>query len=225
MDRVLLEGFLAQGLSLEQIGARVGRHPSTVSYWLRKHGLEPVHKLKHAARGGIERGTLELLIATGASAGEIAERLALSVGTVRHWLSSYGLKTRRSSAREQRRALTRGRPRTVEMHCDRHGPSLFVLEGRGVYRCLRCRTAAVSAHRRRIKSILVREAGGRCALCGYDRFIGALQFHHLEPGLKSFGLSGNGITRSLERARSEARKCALLCSNCHAEVEAGFAAL
>jgi RNA polymerase-binding transcription factor DksA len=30
------------------------------------------------------------------------------------------------------------------------------------------------------------------------------------------------MARSIERARLEARKCVLLCSNCHAEVECGF---
>jgi hypothetical protein len=42
---------------------------------------------------------------------------------------------------------------------------------------------------------------------------------------KSFALSRDGVTRSLAAARAEARKCVLLCSNCHAEVEAGAAHL
>jgi hypothetical protein len=225
MDRVSLEGFLKQGLSLEQIGALVQRHPSTVSYWLRKHGLEPVHKRKHAARGGIEREILESLVASGASCREMAEHLGVSASTIRHWLVKHGLQTRRGAARESRRSLTVGRHPIAEMQCHRHGLALFRLEGRGIYRCIRCRTENVSKRRRRVKAILVKEAGGRCALCGYDRFFGALQFHHLEPGQKSFSVSGDGLTRSLESARAEASKCALLCSNCHAEVEAGLVSL
>ena len=31
----------------------------------------------------------------------------------------------------------------------------------------------------------------------------------------------DGVTLSLDSLRAEARKCVLLCSNCHAEVEAG----
>jgi len=42
--------------------------------------------------------------------------------------------------------------------------------------------------------------------------------------MKSFTVSSKGITRSLESAREEARKCILLCANCHAEVEVGFEA-
>ncbi len=39
MEKEFLESCLAEGLSLEAIGERVGRHPSTVSYWLKKHGI------------------------------------------------------------------------------------------------------------------------------------------------------------------------------------------
>jgi len=92
-------------------------------------------------------------------------------------------------------------------------------------RCLRCRSEAVARRRRLIKRQLVTEAGGHCHICGYDRYIGALQFHHLDPAAKTFSVGQAGLTRSLERARQEAQKCALLCSNCHAEVEGGLASL
>ena len=73
--------------------------------------------------------------------------------------------------------------------------------------------------------LLVAEAGGACAICGYDRYIGALHFHHLDPATKEFGISRRGFTRSIQKMREEAAKCVLLCSNCHAEVEAGAATL
>jgi hypothetical protein len=83
----------------------------------------------------------------------------------------------------------------------------------------------VSTRRRRVKRILVEEAGGRCVTCGYDACVAALQFHHLDPRAKEFALSHEGITRGIERARQEAEKCVLLCANCHAEVEAGVRVL
>jgi len=73
-----------------------------------------------------------------------------------------------------------------------------------------------------LKRLLVTEAGGACELCGYAGFVGALEFHHRDPTEKAFGLGSRGITRSLAAVRAEAAKCALLCSNCHAEVEGGF---
>jgi hypothetical protein len=59
-------------------------------------------------------------------------------------------------------------------------------------------------------------------VCGYDRCIGALHFHHVDSAAKKFALSHRGVARSLAEARSEAEKCILLCSNCHVEVEAGL---
>jgi hypothetical protein len=64
--------------------------------------------------------------------------------------------------------------------------------------------------------------GGACRLCGYARCLAALEFHHLDPEEKPFAVGQHGMSRSLQRAREKARKCVLLCSNCHAEVEAGL---
>jgi hypothetical protein len=83
----------------------------------------------------------------------------------------------------------------------------------------------VAERRRRVKEILVAESGGRCAICGYDSYVGALAFHHLDPSQKGFGLSLRGLTRGIAQLREEAKKCVLLCHNCHAEVEAGLASL
>jgi hypothetical protein len=72
---------------------------------------------------------------------------------------------------------------------------------------------------------LVEEAGGQCEICGYRRCLHALEFHHQDPAVKSFGIALRGITRSIETVRREVAKCALLCANCHAEVEDGLTKL
>jgi hypothetical protein len=41
VERDQLEGWLNQGLWLEQIGNRTGKHASTVGYWCKKLGLAP----------------------------------------------------------------------------------------------------------------------------------------------------------------------------------------
>ncbi|HEV3230350.1 MAG TPA: helix-turn-helix domain-containing protein [Solirubrobacteraceae bacterium] len=224
MDKADLQDFLDRGLSLEQIGKRVGRHPSTVGYWLKKHGLEAVNKEKHAARGGLSRDEVERLIAAGAPIRAIAAELGVSQRTVRHWMMRFGLRTRGRFGRETREARKKGRA-IIRRECRHHGVTDFWLEGRGYYRCLRCRREAVTRRRRKMKAILVAEAGGRCKLCGYSRYVGALEFHHIDPADKRFALSTDGVTRSLARARVEAQKCVLLCANCHAEVEGGLAAV
>jgi 5-methylcytosine-specific restriction endonuclease McrA len=80
----------------------------------------------------------------------------------------------------------------------------------------------VTQRRRRVKATLVAEAGGECVVCGYDRHLGALQFHHVDPSEKQFALAAVGTALSLARARAEVAKCVLLCANCHAEVEGGL---
>jgi hypothetical protein len=107
------------------------------------------------------------------------------------------------------------------MICARHGATDFVVDGRGYYRCRRCRAESVSRRRRKLKAILVAEAGGACAECGYRASMRALHFHHLDPATKRIELNARGVALSLATLREEARKCRLLCSNCHAEVEAG----
>jgi hypothetical protein len=109
------------------------------------------------------------------------------------------------------------------MSCPAHGEVEFAIEGRGYYRCKRCRSEAVTKRRRKVKAILVAELGGRCSLCGYERYFGALAFHHLDPREKRLHVSADGNGLALDVLRSEARKCVLLCANCHAEVEGGVA--
>lgn len=217
MDKRFLEDCLERGMSLERIGELAEKHPSTVGYWLKKHGLISPNATRHASRGALPRAELESLVKSGMTLREIAERLDRSVSTVRHWMGRYELSTVR-----RRRDVPCGAPKRTMMHCRYHGATEFVLEGRGYYRCVRCRAEAVSKRRRAVKRQLVEEAGGKCVACGYSRCQQALQFHHLDPASKEFHLGHQGQSRSLARSREEARKCILLCANCHAEVEAGL---
>jgi transposase-like protein len=216
-----LASQLEQGRSIESIAHDVGRDPSTVAYWANKHGLTSRHAPKHAARGGISREELEALVQEGRSVREIARALDRSATAIRHWLNRFGLKT-------QPARYVRGpdKPSAVVRECARHGWTTFVKTGKNHrLRCGRCNAEAVIARRRRTKRLLVAEFGGACLLCGFAAYAGALQFHHVDPTTKAFQLGGRGLTRSIEALRQEARKCVLLCANCHAMVEAGVATL
>jgi hypothetical protein len=168
---------------------------------------------------------LRKLVAEGASVARIARELGATRYAVKRTLEREGLRTERARVLETARRARDAGVRRMERRCPRHGAAPFARDARGTYRCTRCSTNAVSRRRRDVKATLVREAGGRCVLCGYDRCIGALAFHHLDPALKSFGMAAGGLARSLSKSREEVAKCALLCANCHAEVEAGFASL
>jgi transposase len=223
MDRDELARMLEEGLSLEEIGRRVGRHPSTVGYWVRKHGLAAANAERHANTGGIARDRLEQLVARDLTVRQIAEELECCAATVRHWLKRHDLRT--TAAARQHAKSSASADGRFEAVCRHHGRTDFTVRRDGTSACLRCRAAAVSAWRRRVKEMLVEEAGGCCAICGYDAYIGALQFHHVDPATKRFSIAGRGLGRSMEVLREEAAKCVLLCANHLAEVEAGRVSL
>ena len=221
MDAGILEEYLRDGLSLEKIGQLTGRHATTVGYWVKQHGLAAVHHDRHAPKGGIDSDTLERLVEARLTTREISNRLGLSQSTVQYWLRRHGLRTYRARVGKAHGVRGVDMPRKAQ-ECARHGTTEFWLDVRGIYRCLRCRSEAVARRRRRLKEILVSEAGGCCSMCGYERYIGALQFHHRDSAEKRFGVGERGLTRSLAAVRAEAAKCVLLCANCHAEVEGGI---
>jgi transposase-like protein len=222
MDRGWLAERLEAGTSYEEIARELGCSPSKVSYWASKHGLSSAHTRRHATRGAIDELLLRHLVAGRFSIREIAETLDRSATTVRHWLAKLDLETtpiRHSPAAE--RAAARGDAGPT-LYCAVHGITRHVRRDTG-YRCALCRVEGVTDRRRRVKRILLEEAGGACALCGYARCTAALHFHHLDPASKGFAIGVAGVTRSLAAARAEARKCVVLCANCHAEVESGLA--
>lgn len=81
---------------------------------------------------------------------------------------------------------------------------------------------AVQKRRQILKEKAVAYKGGKCECCDYDKYVGALEFHHKDPEAKSFGISHSGFTRSWKALRKELDKCLLVCSNCHKEIHAGL---
>lgn len=84
---------------------------------------------------------------------------------------------------------------------------------------------AVKKRRKKLRVMAREYKGGKCMICGYDRCLEALDFHHRDPQKKGFGLSDKGITRSWEKTRKEIDKCVLVCANCHREIHAGITQL
>ena len=79
-------------------------------------------------------------------------------------------------------------------------------------------TERVSNTRRKNVAILKEEAGNCCSICGYNKCLAALEFHHPDPSMKESKVIGS--TASLEKQRVEAAKCILVCANCHREIHA-----
>lgn len=86
----------------------------------------------------------------------------------------------------------------------------------------KCREASRRNSEKRItifKDILHNLKINGCALCGYNKYDGALDFHHVNPEDKKFSISQRGWSRSNDVIAEELNKCILFCSNCHREIE------
>ena len=78
---------------------------------------------------------------------------------------------------------------SIDKVCEKHGLVSFFRDNKGYYRCRKCRSESVQKRRLKVKISLVAECGGKCKICGYDKCVGALEFHHTNPDKKSFGIS------------------------------------
>lgn len=163
---------------------------------------------------GMEREQLEPLVADHLSLQKIATRLATSPTNVRWWLKRYGLQTQ---------------PLKGRYAIQREGPCRWHLclnpASKGGFCSPQCKNKYfVDRRRKALKIKAVTFMGGSCIICGYDKCVGALDFHHLDPTQKDFGIS-TGNTPSWGRMRAELAKCVLLCNRCHAEIHAGVTVL
>jgi DNA-binding CsgD family transcriptional regulator len=75
----------------------------------------------------------------------------------------------------------------------------------------------VKTHRQRLKEKSIEYKGGCCEKCGYDRCNSALEFHHLNPNEKDFGIGSYSVL-SWEKIKLELDKCIMVCANCHREI-------
>lgn len=151
---------------------------------------------------------LEELIDKGLSLRSISQESGKSTTSIRHWLNKYKLKTKWESFKKKERVGTK-------QVCKKHGLTEYTTGKNS--RCRKCSTEAVQKRRDKLKELAVEYKGGKCEKCGYNKYIGALEFHHLNPNEKDFGIASKGYTNSWERVKKELDKCILLCANCHRE--------
>ena len=87
------------------------------------------------------------------------------------------------------------------------------------YRNIEKSRKAVIERRRKLKRMALEYKGGKCSVCGYNRHVAALEFHHMygkETTIASYG-------KSWESMKKELDKCILVCANCHREIQYGKA--
>ena len=131
---------------------------------------------------------------------EIAGKLGVSLCTIiKH---SKGLSSTRTNTRWRCR------------HCDITGKQHFYKDA--AYLCKSCRnTYTHKRNKDKFAEYMLERGGAHCMRCGYNTYVGALEFHHRDPETKDPKWSRSwGITR----LRKELDKCDILCANCHREV-------
>ena len=97
--------------------------------------------------------------------------------------------------------------------CGETEPDQFY--GKSKITCKKCHSKSTHDRQKEVRRLAREHKGGKCQFCGYNKYEGALQFHHLDPmqkDPKEFKRHKN-----LEAFLAEVDKCILLCANCHAE--------
>jgi len=105
--------------------------------------------------------------------------------------------------------------------CGSCGEAFAITPRTKVLLCLKCRSYI---KRRDFKLKALKEKGGKCIICSYNKYEGALSFHHYKKDsnkktIKSFNIS-SAQNKPWDQVQEELQHVVVLCCNCHAEVHA-----
>lgn len=83
--------------------------------------------------------------------------------------------------------------------------------------CKDCQKIKRNERNNTIKEILKKELG--CSICGYNKCMAAIDFHHTDPTKKEYEISSMiRSNMSIFAIKKELKKCIVLCANCHREL-------
>lgn len=159
---------------------------------------------------------LQLLIDQGLSTYGIAEQVGKSQTTVRYWLKKYDLTTVQSSDNSTKCCPRCKETKSIEDFYNRRGK-----KGGSVY-CKPCTTLQTLERQRDTKQKAVDYVGGSCMRCGYNKCLGALHFHHIDPNEKDPNWAQFKFRSFNDKFKEELDKCELLCANCHLEEHTNY---
>ena len=110
--------------------------------------------------------------------------------------------------------------RDHKCECGETDPKNFY--GKRKKACKKCFNKMLFKKRKNYQIEAIELLGGKCCRCGYNKCLSALEFHHEDLSKKEFGIGGSAKGRS--KILEEAKKCILLCANCHREAHANLRA-
>lgn len=165
---------------------------------------------------------LKKLLTKGLSVRQISNQSGKSFSTVKYWLNKYELKTNFEKF-NRKEPIVYGKFRYCP-RCKQDCETINFYNRKGIpfasTYCKKCAGNQALIRTQNFKLKCVEYKGGKCVICGYNKYIGALEFHHLDRTTKDFSI-GKMRGRSFDKIKIELDKCELLCANCHREVEAG----
>lgn len=208
--------LISKGYTSKQIGEAMGKSSSSVKRDLIKLGLKTIH---WKAPNPIDIEKLKDGISRNLSSFKIAKELGCSQTNVVYYLKKYKLKTYprwtilRKNAEDGYKICPKCKVKKELIK------SNFYIDKRGKIHswCKICNNTIAYQKQCARKKYAVDYKGGKCIVCGYDKYLGALDFHHVDPTKKEFNISKLD-TYSLAILNVELDKCILVCKNCHAEI-------
>lgn len=159
----------------------------------------------------MDQALLNQLVNQGYTLKDIAKKTKVSQSTVRYWLKVYNLKTHRGPHGKHLKELIR----TYSCSCGESNPEKFYGNKNTI--CSKCHNAYTLKVGQEKRLRAIKYLGGKCKICGYNKYSSGLAFHHRDPSTKDPDFSGlRGW--AWEKIVQEIDKCDLLCVRCHNEV-------
>ena len=173
----------------------------------------------------MDQSTLQTYVSQGLSTHQIAKITNKSQTNVRHWLKKFNLKTTNKSFSDGYGIKEKIIKDGIEYKtCSRCKETKNLLTGfytknkKHTYVwCKSCANKRTIEWQQQRKIEAINYKGGKCVKCGYNKYPGALDFHHLDPSKKDFAISRKKNC-SFDIIKPELDKCILVCRNCHAEL-------
>lgn len=154
----------------------------------------------------------KLLVEQNKTQKEISEELGKSKTTIRYWLCKFKISKPKKNITDIKFCHRCNQTKHVsEFYQRKSRPSVSAY-------CKRCSNDECLERQRKLKELAVNYKGGKCVVCGYNKYLGALEFHHTDPTKKDFSISASSAKTFNEKIKKELDKCMLVCSNCHREI-------
>jgi predicted transcriptional regulator len=219
--RSVYEALISKRYTSLQIANELGTSASSVKRHLILLGLKTVYKDSI----NIPKEKIEELINQHLSTTEIANILHCSQTTIIYWIRKFGLKSDSTYVNHNR--INKEQIESGVKTCPQCKETLkldkFYIQKNGEIHCWckKCNDRIALQRQKDIKQKSVEYKGGKCNICGYNRYNGSLDFHHMDPSKKEFSIS-QLRTYDWEKIKLELDKCICVCRNCHGEIHGGI---